>query len=106
MHEEELRSIHAISTNVIPLKSEAVIPVRVHGSVTPGTVGLVESSGDLVVQLVGEGTESKSPPSQRPASKLVDFTIFNLSPDQPYIVFFFSPKLSDFNYMIYFVPCK
>ena len=39
---EELRSIHALSTYVIPPISEAVIPARVHGTVPPGTIGLAE----------------------------------------------------------------
>lgn len=44
---EELRSIHAFSTYVIPPRSEAVIPARVHGTVPPGTIGLVESAPRL-----------------------------------------------------------
>ena len=44
---EELRSIHAFSTYVIPPRSEAVIPARVHGALPPGTIGLVESAPRL-----------------------------------------------------------
>ena len=44
---EELRSIHVLSTYVIPPRSEAVIPARVHGTLPPGTIGLVESAPRL-----------------------------------------------------------
>jgi len=44
---EELRSVHALSTYVIPPRSDVVIPARVHGTVPPGTIELVESAPRL-----------------------------------------------------------
>ena len=44
---EELRSIYAFSTYVIPPRSEAVILARLHGTIPPGTIGLVDSAPRL-----------------------------------------------------------
>jgi len=58
MPEEELQSIQALATYVIPPTSEAVIPARVRGSTTSGIIGLVESSPRLAERYNLQGAAS------------------------------------------------
>ncbi|KAL9951127.1 hypothetical protein ACROYT_G043733 [Oculina patagonica] len=74
MHEEELKSIHALATYVIPPSSEVVIPARVRGTTTPGIIGLVESTPRLTERYHLQGAASLVQVSQ---AKTIPFRMIN-----------------------------
>ena len=55
---EELWSVHAFCTFVIPPRSEAVIPARVNGPVPPESIGLVESAARIAERYHLQGAGS------------------------------------------------